>query len=225
MKCKIAALIPARGGSKGIKNKNLVDIDTLPLVVHSILAASGAERVDAVYVSSDSDRILSVAETYGARAIKRPAEYAKDESTTESVISHFLTEVQCKDIVLIQPTSPMLLPSDLDRGFRVYFDDRKKKHVDCVFSAVIANDTLIWDEEGMFPLNYDPKSRGRRQTRKRKILIENGAFYIFSKKIYIRTGCRIHGSVGYAEMPFWRSFQVDNYSDLKFIRTLMTTRI
>jgi len=219
MKNKIAALIPARLGSRGVKHKNIRSIDTLPMIAHTILAAKGCKEIGAVYVSSESEVILRTAEIYGATPLNRPAKLASNEATTESVIHHFLSKARCSTVVLIQPTSPMLQTVDLEAGLELY---RERKY-DSIFSGVKTNDTLIWDEDSMYPMNYDPKSRSRRQDRKRSIVIENGAFYIFSKGKFLKTDCRLHGKVGYSEMPYWRSFQVDNKVDLENIRILMTT--
>ena len=220
MKKATLALIPARGGSKGIKNKNIVEIDTLPMVAYAILAAKAVSGIHEVYVSSDNKRILQKAETYGAVPLRRPSELAQDRSSTESVVAHFLNNVSCADVVLIQPTSPMLKAEDLEAGLAKY----REGEYDSLFSAVKTNDTLIWDEDSVYPLNYDPRNRGRRQTRSRYILIENGAFFIFSRKCFTKNLCRLAGKIGYSEMPYWRSFQVDDMQDLNHIRTLMTVK-
>ena len=80
----------ARGGSKGIPHKNLIDFAGKPLLAWSILQARAAETVEAVYVSSDSEAILDVAATYGARLIRRPDKFATDTATSESALLHAL---------------------------------------------------------------------------------------------------------------------------------------
>ncbi len=219
-KTGIVALIPARGGSKGIKRKNLEMIDSIPMVAHAILAALGVPEIESVWVSSDDKEILEVAEKYGALALLRPGKFAKDDSTSEAVITHFLTVVKCGTVVMIQPTSPMLTSGDLQRGIQKF----RKEKLGSLFSACKTNDMLMWDEDAMYPINYDPRNRGRRQNRQRFMLIENGAFFIFSKGGFVRTACRLHGKIGYSEMPYWRSFQVDDKVDLVNIRTLMTMK-
>ena len=219
MRRKTIALIPARLGSKGLKQKNILDIGTLPMFVYSILAARGVPEIDDVYVSSEAETVLQLAIQYGARPLRRPEEFATDRASTEQVVQHFLDEVSCSTVVLIQPTSPMLLPCDLKEGLELY----KTRTYQSIFSAYKTYDMLVWDEEGMYPLNYDPKLRGRRQDRRRSLLVENGAFYIFSLSGFKKTRCRLHGRIGYYEMPFWRSFQVDDKIDMDNIRTLMTS--
>jgi len=217
----LVSLIPARGGSRGIKRKNLSDIGGMPLIAHSILASLGTSGIEKTYVSSEDREIKEVANLYGAEVINRPMVYAGDESSTESVITHFFSQVKCNHVVLIQPTSPMIIVGDLQKGISVYFEGK----YDSLFSAVRTNDKLIWDEECVYPLNYDPKNRGTRQTRRKSgLLIENGMFFIFSKKMYIKNHCRLGGKIGYSEVPFWRSFQIDEPNDLVHVRTLMTLK-
>jgi len=221
MKNEIVALIPARGGSKGVKNKNLQIIDTVPLIAHTILEASKVKEIAEVVVSSDSNEILEQAELYGATPLERPKEFATDEASTESVIEHFLQDAACATVVLIQPTSTMLRAEDLQKGLDLYYT----KKYDTIFSGYRTNDTLVWDAGSIYPLNYDPKNRGTRQTRKRWLVIENGAFYIFPKKRFLENKSRLFGKIGYVEMPFWRSFQIDNYRDLNQVSVLMTRKL
>jgi len=221
IKNRTIAIIPARGGSKGIKRKNLLEVDSVPLIGFSIIAATGCERINEVFVSSDDNRILKTAEKYGATALKRPRDLATDTATTESVIHNVLKDTGCCHVVLIQPTSPMLKTEDILNGFNVY----DRTDVDSVFSGVRTNDMLVWDADSMYPLNYDPRNRGQRQTRRRQLFIENGAFYIFMKSKFLYNQCRLYGKIACSEMPYWRSFQVDESDDINNIKILMTTKV
>ena len=213
---KIAALIPARGGSKGIKNKNIIDLNGMPLLAYSITAALKS-KVNEVWVSTDSNKIKIVAELYGAKVIDRPEELATDDASTESVIQHFLEKRKnIHVVVLVQPTSPMILPLDIDAGIDKFI----KGKYNTLFSASKTNDILLWNDR-LEPINYDPMNRGTRQSRKGFTLHENGAFFIFSKKFFVRRKCRLGGKVGYSEMPYWRSFQIDDKEDLANIKKLM----
>ena len=221
MKRHTVALLPARGGSKSVHRKNIQPIGGMPMMAYGITAACACKYIDEVYVSSDDEEFLDIAKLYGAKPIHRPDKLATDSTTTEEVVNHFIDKVHSQNIVLIQPTSPMLLAEDLDGAMRKFIDEK----LTCLFSAAVTNDMLLWEGEPLYPLNYDPHNRGRRQTRKREILIENGAFFIFARKPYLAAHCRICGKhVGYYEMPYWRSFQVDSKADLQAVRTLMTTK-
>ena len=105
---KVIAIIPARGGSKGIKNKNIIPLLNKPLLAYSIEAAQESAVVDEIYVSSDSAEILAVAREYGAKTIERDPSLALDETPTDPAITEFILKanLESKDIILLlQPTS------------------------------------------------------------------------------------------------------------------------
>jgi CMP-N-acetylneuraminic acid synthetase len=116
---KVLAVIPARGGSKGLKGKNIIDLAGKPLIAWSIEASLNSRYIDETIVSSDSDEILNVAKYFGAKVIKRPSEYATDSSKSEVVLSHALENVaQDYDyVVLLQPTSPLRDTKEIDAAF------------------------------------------------------------------------------------------------------------
>lgn len=123
---KILALIPARGGSKGIPKKNIIDFCGQPMIFYSINAARQSKYVDKIVVSSDSAEILSVAEKYGAQTVKRPEELAQDTSKMDDAIKHVLTTLAQDDgfkpdlIVLLQPTSPLRTTETIDKAIEVF---------------------------------------------------------------------------------------------------------
>lgn len=110
---KILAVIPARGGSKGIPQKNIIPLVGQPLISYSIKQAQKSDLIDKVVVSSDDEQILSVAQAYGAEIIKRPPELAQDTSVLDGTIRHILESLKKEQgytpdlIVLLQPTSPL----------------------------------------------------------------------------------------------------------------------
>lgn len=212
---KLVAMIPARGGSKGLIMKNLQHIAGYPMLAHSILALKVA-GIDDVWVSTEDRKIKKCALTYGAKVLDRPEELAMDESPTESVIDHFLSCVPSDIVIMLQCTSPMLQPRSIKKGLSRFYDCE----YDSLFSVVKAHDTLIWDYR-LRPWNYDPDARGRRQTRSRPTYIESGGYYIFTRKMFLRKKCRIGGRTGISEVEHWQSFQVDSKRDIQMIRKLM----
>ena len=113
---QVAAVIPARGGSKGIPRKNLQPVGGIPLIGWAVRAALAAETVDVVYVSTDSHTIAKVAGEYGARVIMRPAELAADETPTMPVIEHAVAQMPetPEIVVILQCTSPLTTGEDID---------------------------------------------------------------------------------------------------------------
>ncbi len=116
------ALITARGGSKGLPRKNILELSGLPLIAWTIKAAQQARSIDAVYVSTEDDEIATVSRGFGAEVIVRPDELAQDASGSEPVIAHALMELVQQGVVvhrvcLLQPTSPMRSHSHIDEAF------------------------------------------------------------------------------------------------------------
>jgi N-acylneuraminate cytidylyltransferase len=102
------AVIPARGGSKGLPGKNIRGLAGRPLLAWSIAAAESSDLVDRTLVSTDSPEIADVARSYGAEVIERPAEFATDEATTIAVLGHVARSVpEAGTFVVLQPTSPL----------------------------------------------------------------------------------------------------------------------
>jgi CMP-N,N'-diacetyllegionaminic acid synthase len=214
---KIFSLIPARGGSKGIVKKALIELNNKPLIFHSI-TASVKSNVDETWVSSDDMDILTVSSHFGAKQIVRPSEFAQDDSPLEDVIKHFLSKnLECEIIVLIQPTSPLIKSVYINEAIQKFLDNK----YDSLFCCCICNDLLIW-KTPLTPINYDYKNRGRRQDKRdSEIIIENGMFYIFTREHFEKTNCRLGGNIGIYEIPFWKSFEIDDINDLGNIKKLM----
>lgn len=118
---RFLAIIPARGGSKGIPHKNMYKLGDQPLIVYTLQAALQAKYISSVFVSSDDNMILDIAQSYGVNTLKRPKDLASDSALTEPVIEHVITNIpnfiQCYDyIVLLQPTSPLRTANHIDEA-------------------------------------------------------------------------------------------------------------
>lgn len=118
----IAAIIPARGGSKRLPGKNLRLLDGKSLVAHAILAARYCPLIDRVAVSTDDPAIARVSRDYGAEVIDRPAALATDGATSESVVAHALGQLRVDHFVLLQPTSPLRTSRHVHDCLRHYLD-------------------------------------------------------------------------------------------------------
>jgi N-acylneuraminate cytidylyltransferase len=117
---KYLAVIPARGGSKGIPRKNIKMIAGKPLIAWSIEAVKKSHLVDRVVVSTEDDEIARVARRYGAEVINRPVKLATDKATTLSVLQHVLTQIPAAAVVLLQPTSPIRSEGLIDQCVRKF---------------------------------------------------------------------------------------------------------
>lgn len=208
---KIVSLIPARKGSKGIKNKNLIDLCGKPLIHYSIQASINS-IVEETWVSSDSDEILEISKSLGSNIIKRPKDLSEDNSTSESVLIHFAKNVDFDILVFIQCTVPLIKSEDINKGIK------KMKSFDSVVSVTETNQ-MFWDSNG--PL-YDINNRLRRQNSLKRYL-ETGSFFITTKKKLIESNNRLSGKIGFLEIPKHRSFDIDDYDDLKIVKSIINS--
>ena len=110
----VLGVIPARGGSKGLPRKNILPIAGFPLIYWTIQAARRSHLLDGFFVSTDDDDIASIAESYGARVLKRPAHLAQDDTTTLAVLQHIISLKPCDAAVVLQPTSPLRNADTID---------------------------------------------------------------------------------------------------------------
>lgn len=218
------AFIPVRGGSKSIPLKNIKMICGQPLVYWTVKAACECGKIDKVYVSTDSDIIRETVEDFNLPkvcVINRSEETATDSASTECAMLEFAQKYDFDNIVLIQATSPMLTENDLYRGFEAY----EKEETDSVLS-VVKQKRFIWqkDENGMtIPANYDVFNRPRRQEFE-GYFVENGAFYITSRELLVKSKNRISGNIQAVEMSEESFYEIDELSDWIIVEQLLRNR-
>ncbi len=186
---KVFALLPARGGSKGILQKNIAPLLDQPLIAYSIQAAQESGVIDAVYVSSDDDQILSVAHYYKAERLKRDPHLARDDSPTDPVIAEFIHRVKPagKDIiVLLQPTSPLRTGEHIREALAEFNDFPTCHSLISVYE--ISNKFMkayVGGGEFLHPLAGEHTSYTRRQDLP-SLYMPNGAIYIFKVDDFLR---------------------------------------
>ena len=164
------ALIPARGGSKGIPRKNLVPVGGRPLLVHSIAQARRAAGIDRVFVSTEDAEIAAVAREAGAEIVERPLALAGDTASTESAITHALGQWAAQGlvpdrVVLLQATSPFRADGQLDAALATF----DRTGCDSLLS-VVRFVGFVWRRgaDGLSqPATYEPTRRPRRSRRPR----------------------------------------------------------
>jgi N-acylneuraminate cytidylyltransferase len=223
----ICALIPARGGSKGIPGKNILPLAGRPLLVHSIDAARAAPSVDRVVVSTDDDRIASVAKAHGAEVVRRPEDISGDTATSESALLHALDALHRSEgyepdlVVFLQATSPLRRPDDIQGAIDLLLAE----DADAVFSACRPSG-FVWRVAGttVAPLNYDPANRPRRQEVADEILIENGSIYVFRPGVLRAFQSRLGGKIVAYMMHELDSFELDEPEDWALLECLSSIR-
>ena len=220
---KILAVIPARGGSKGLPRKNLLLLDGKPLIYYSIAAAIFSKFIDRTVVSTDNDEIAEVATKYNAEVIKRPVELADDQIMPDAAVVHSIeylekTEKYTPDcVVFLQPTSPIRSRTDIDRMINVYHSS----DVDSVFSAIDIHPFFWGEKKGILrPVNYDSDNRKRRQDSE-PYLIENGSVYITNTKTFLKNKDRFGEKINSYIMKSYSLFEIDTREDFDFIENLL----
>jgi len=204
--------IPARGGSKRILRKNIIDLNGKPLIAHVIECA--LEITSEVYVSTDYYDIADIARSFGAKTLIRPGFLATDYTTANEVVAHFLEQVEsANQFAYVQPTSPLLTSPFLKKGL----DKLSKEEYNSVIS-VTPNTNFFWNEAHE-PVNFERNKKPRTQDM-RKWYVENGAFYMTSRQAFQQSGELVNGTVGFIEMPQRMSFEVDTWEDLEIVELL-----
>ncbi|WP_109209296.1 MULTISPECIES: acylneuraminate cytidylyltransferase [Microbacterium] len=221
---EVVAIIPARGGSKGVVRKNLQRVGGVPLVARAVSAARRCPAIDRVVVTTDDGDIAAVAAEWGAEVVERPAELAGDEASSESALLHALAvleerEVEVGVVVFLQATSPFI---DVDalRGAVQLVRSRRR---DSVFSAVETYG-FLWEKGAggaADAVNHDVAVRPRRQDREPHYL-ETGAFYVMRTAGFRATRHRFFGSIGIAEVDPRTAMEIDTPDELELARRIAT---
>jgi len=220
---RVDAVVLARGGSKGIPNKNIIDFCGKPLLAWTILQAQASGLISEIWVSSDSEEILGVAEQYGAKKIKRPYDISGDADSSESAWLHALEFLDNKGVELDyllapQVTSPLRETGDFTAAIKQIIDTK----ADSLLSVADIDDFFIWKRSGdkAESVNYDYKNRQLRQNIERKYL-ENGSFYIFTPQLLKETKNRLGGAIELFSMHRYKMFQIDEQEDIQLCSVMM----
>ena len=214
------AIIPARGGSKGLKEKNIYPVAGKPLLAWSVLQALASASIDKVFVTTDDDAIARVASVYGAEVIVRPPELSGDKASSESAILHAAAVIEkeyampLSTIVFLQATSPLRKPGDIDRAVELFM----REGADSLISVTRADDLTLWESRvGKWEsVNFDYRNRGMRQDRPTQF-IENGSIYIFKPETLLAFGNRIGKKLSVYEMEFWQTWEIDTLEEIDLI--------
>lgn len=218
----IYAIIPARGGSKGIPNKNLSTVGGRSLVEIGVSTCVGAKKVDKVFVSTDHAGIMTEAKRFGAVVIDRPAHLASDTSSSESVILHAIEEIEKQgydkpDVILFyQITNPFTMSNDIDDACYYFV----KSQADSLFTASLFTHFLWERKDGKISsINHDCAKRLRRQEIS-NCFIENGAFFLMSTDGFIKSKHRFFGNIEMFEMGAINVSDIDDQCDLEIANLL-----
>ncbi|MFJ2113993.1 MULTISPECIES: cytidylyltransferase domain-containing protein [unclassified Streptomyces] len=219
----VLAVIPARGGSKGVPAKNLARVAGVPLVVRAVRACLAARRVTGVVVSTDDAMIAEAARAAGAEVVLRPDALAGDTATSESAVLHAMDAYEAmrgpvaEVALLVQCTSPFLTAEDLDAVVGAVTEGGADTAL-----TVAPTHGFLWREThegGGTGVNHDKANRPRRQDREQEYL-ETGAAYAMRAEGFRTAGHRFFGRTALVRTDPARVLEIDDPHDLARARAL-----
>ncbi|MBW3003746.1 acylneuraminate cytidylyltransferase family protein [Candidatus Woesearchaeota archaeon] len=227
---KVLAYIPARSGSKGIPDKNIVEVNGLPLMAYTINATKASKYVDRIIVSTDSQQYADIAIKYGADVpFLRPEHLATDLADESDVVEHLINWLEENkepyDIIIkLQPTSPLRTAEDIDNAIRMLLE----KDANCIISVNEATVNPLWmntlpDNHSMDNfINFDLIRKQRQELKKYYQL--NGAVFC-AKWEFIKENKNWYGPNTFAYiMPIERSIDIDEPTDIKLLKTIISEK-
>lgn len=224
---KVLAIIPARGGSKGIPGKNIRLLGGKPLIVWTIKAARKSRYINRIIVSSDSEEILSISEKFGAETMKRPANISGDNSPYQLLIRHLLKKLRAFEnyvpdiLVYLQPTSPLRNNKDIDSAIE-YLNSKKADAVISVYeldkkylkSFVTGPGGYL---KGPFNDQYPFKNRQDLP----QPLMPNGAIYVAKTASFLKNNQLFSDKTVPYVMDSARSIDIDTLDDFKAVEKVL----
>lgn len=222
---EIVAIIPARGGSKGIPRKNIKQLFGKPLIVWTIEHAKKSRYIGRITVSTEDKEIAEISKKYGAEVIERPEELAKDETPTIDVIFHVLQVIKAENfepeiVVLLQPTSPLRNAQDIDNAIELFL----KNDCESVVSVCEVEHSLYWSfeiENRYLKPIFGGKYLNMRRQDLPKVYTPNGAIYVSTPEILRKYKSFYCSKTIPYIMPPERSVDIDNEIDFMLAELLM----
>jgi len=217
---KVLAIIPARGGSKGLPRKNILDLANKPLIAWTIEASLNSKYIAKTIVSSDDDEILEVSRSYGAEILKRPAEFATDTASSEIVVKHAIkSSSEIFDyIILLQPTSPLRDVENIDNAFENLF----KGDATALISVCEIDNKILKafkeNEDGFIEGVSNNKYLFMRRQDLPKTYLSNGAIYIIKVSEFMKNDSfYTNKTISYC-MDEVKSIDIDTKEDLEKVK-------
>ena len=214
---KTIVIIPARGGSKRLHNKNILSLGSIPLIAHSILyAQKNSTNVDAIYVSTDDATIKKIALDYGVQVIDRPESLSGDFEPTVSALKHVLESIEkdVENVILLQATNPLRPQGLLAAAFEVY----QKGNYDSLFTVSRNHHKLGKIVENRFyPYNYNI---GQRSQDLKPLFFENGLLYISKASLILQDIIISENAFPFEVNSIFANVDIDIEEDLEYAEYL-----
>ncbi|WP_054637515.1 cytidylyltransferase domain-containing protein [Thalassobacillus sp. C254] len=229
---RVIALIPARGGSKGIPYKNIKLFNGKPLLAWAIIAAKQVKEIQRVMVSTDDRKIAEVARHYGAEVLERPNHLAEDDSLPLDVVKNVITTLRTQGeharfMVYLEPTSPLRKPVDIKRCLNLLLDEGAPFHSVSTFTEAELNPHRAWKIKNTTPTVFLPEANPWLPRQKQpKAYQLNGAIYSFHMDHLLKNSSTLLPLPTAAVlMPKERSVDIDDEVDFLLAELLMKRRM
>ncbi|MGF1765946.1 acylneuraminate cytidylyltransferase family protein [Enterovibrio makurazakiensis] len=228
---KILAIIPARGGSKGVKRKNIRSVGNKPLIYWSIKAAQSSTLITSYIVSTDDAEIKMVAESFGASVLDRETKLAEDKTPMLPVLQDVCLNIERKQnvtfdaILLLQPTAPMRTEKDIDSAIELFLSDSENSSLVSVYQVDDCHPSRMYriSENCLEKIYEEPKGSLRQDLE--PIYHRNGAMYICSRDLLIKENKLVCDKPIPFIMSKESSANIDDEQDLLIADFLMKKRI
>lgn len=228
----VVAIITARGGSKRLRNKNILPLLGKPLISYTIEAALAAKHISKIIVSTDCDQIASIAKKNGAEVpFKRPEELSSDYASSADVVEHCLRFLKEQGehysyFILLQPTSPLRTTSDIDKAIELAF----QKEADCVTSVTNCEHSPLWTNTLNEDLSMDefinPEVMNKRSQDLPEYYRINGALYICQTERFLQEKKFIFNSKSFAfKMSQLHSIDIDTKLDFLIAESILREQL
>lgn len=215
---KTIVIIPARGGSKRLPQKNIRLLGQIPLLAHSILyAQANSDIVDEIYVSTDDEQIKHVALQFGAKIINRPQSLSGDLEPTVSALKNVLEQIddEVENVILLQATNPLRPTNLLREAFEIY----KEKKIDSLFTVSQNHQKLGKIENDKFiPFNY---TIGQRSQDLEPLFYENGLLYISKTKLILEDKILSENAFPLKMNHIFAKVDIDDQNDFDYAEYLL----
>ena len=217
----IICIIPARGGSKRIKNKNILKLNSIPLINLVIKKIYKSKLINKIMIFSNDQNITKCVSELNLNqkisTYSRSKKSEKDEASTEVLLKEISLKFNFDIAVLLQITNPFITAKIIDKALTMFIKDG----YDSMLSAVPMR-SFIWEKKKntAIPKNYKITKRPRSQNIN-DYYLENGSFYIYKKNSFLKNKNRLGGKIGIYEMKKESIFELDDYNDLEIIKKLI----
>lgn len=227
----VLAITPARGGSKGVKRKNIKLLNGKPLIQYTVEAVRGCPLITKYIINTEDGEIRQIANSLGVETQTRPKEFWHDNTYQEvdRLIKWSVNDLESNGekidiVVLLYATAPLRKSNSITNCIDLVLN----KGFDSSLTLV-EDRSYLWEKsknnKTVKPMNYEPKKRGPNQKEGWNQWIENKAVYVMKRDLIMETGCRLGGKIGFSPMEKLESIDIDTYQDFQLAECILKAQL